>query len=135
METSISHEGIEALVALSQVAFINLVLSADNAVVIGMAAMGLAAKNRLRVLWLGIALATLLRVAFAVLATTLLRVLGLLLAGGVLLLWVAWRLGREMRRSVEPTDAGVVAARTMAHHRRRCVDVARQCAGRGRRGN
>src|SRR5207342_141026 len=95
----IGHDGIETLIALGQVVFINVVLSADNAVVIGMAAMGLAAKDRLRVLWLGIALATLLRIAFAVVATSLLRVLGLLLAGGVLLLWVAWRLWRELRRT------------------------------------
>ena len=90
--------------------FINVVLSADNAVVIGMAAMGLAAKDRLRVLCLGIALATLLRIGFAVVATSLLKVLGLLLAGGVLLLWVAWRLWRELRRTAEPGAAAVAAA-------------------------
>jgi len=110
VETLIGHDGIEALVSLGQVIFINLVLSADNAVVIGMAAMGLAAKNRLRVLWLGIALATLLRIAFAVVATSLLRVLGLLLAGGVLLLWVAWRLWRELRRTDALTDSDAIAA-------------------------
>ena len=102
MESLIGHDGIEALIALGQVVFINVVLSADNAVVIGMAAMGLAAKDRLRVLWLGIALATLLRIGFAVVATKLLKVLGLLLAGGVLLLWVAWKLWRELRRTVTP---------------------------------
>ena len=110
MESLIGHDGIETLIALGQVVFINVVLSADNAVVIGMAAMGLAAKDRLRVLWLGIALATLLRIGFAVVATRLLKVLGLLLAGGVLLLWVAWKLWRELRRTVTPDDAGVVAA-------------------------
>ena len=123
--------------------FINVVLSADNAVVIGMAAMGLAAKDRLRVLWLGIAMATLLRIGFAVVATTLLKVLGLLLAGGVLLLWVAWRLWREMRRTAGPTPAAGprwretqdARPRAVADHRRRRVDVARQCARRGRRGD
>jgi YjbE family integral membrane protein len=98
----IGPTGTEALIALGQVIFINVVLSADNAVVIGMAAMGLDSRNRLRVLWLGIAMATLLRVGFAVVATTLLQVLGLLLAGGVLLLWVAWRLWREMRHEPNP---------------------------------
>ncbi len=110
MEALIGPGGVEALIALGQVIFINVVLSADNAVVIGMAAMGLAAKDRLRVLYLGIALATLLRVAFAVAATSLLKVLGLLLAGGLLLLWVAWRLWRELRRTAVPSAAGVVAA-------------------------
>ena len=111
MESLIGHDGIETLIALGQVVFINVVLSADNAVVIGMAAMGLAAKDRLRVLCLGIALATLLRIGFAVVATRLLKVLGLLLAGGVLLLWVAWRLWRELRRNADRGEAGVVVAR------------------------
>ena len=111
MESLIGPDGIEALIALGQVVFINVVLSADNAVVIGMAAMGLAAKNRLRVLWLGIALATLMRIGFAVVATELLQVLGLLLAGGVLLLWVAWRLWRELRRTSDPGRIVVAATR------------------------
>jgi YjbE family integral membrane protein len=95
------ESGADALTALLQVIFINVVLSADNAVVIGMAAMGLPARQRLRALWLGIAMATLLRIGFAVMATTLLRVIGLLLAGGILLLWVGWKLWREIR-----TEAG-----------------------------
>jgi YjbE family integral membrane protein len=103
--------GIETLIALGQVVFINVVLSADNAVVIGMAAMGLAAKNRVRVLWLGIALATLMRIGFAVVATELLQVLGLLLAGGFLLLWVGWRLWRELRRTADPFRVVVAATR------------------------
>jgi YjbE family integral membrane protein len=116
VESLIGHDGIEALVALGQVIFINVVLSADNAVVIGMAAMGLAAKDRFRVLLLGIALATLLRIGFAVVATTLLKVLGLLLAGGVLLLWVAWKLWRELRRTAAPGEAAapVDEPKTMA---------------------
>ena len=81
MESFIGQDGIEALFALGQVVFVNVVLSADNAVVIGMAAIGLAAKDRFRVLLLGIAMATLLRIGFAIVATTLLKVLGLLLAG------------------------------------------------------
>jgi YjbE family integral membrane protein len=105
VESLIGPSGVEALIALGQVVFINVVLSADNAVVIGMAALGLAARDRFRVLLLGIALATLLRIAFAVVATTLLRILGLLLAGGVLLLWVAWKLWRELRRDMRPGDA------------------------------
>jgi len=105
VESLIGPVGVEALIAPGQVVFINVVLSADNAVVIGMAALGLAARDRFRVLLLGIALATLLRIAFAVVATTLLQILGLLLAGGVLLLWVAWKLWRELRRDTRANDA------------------------------
>jgi YjbE family integral membrane protein len=90
------HASLEALTVLGQVVLINLVLSGDNAVVVGLAASGLAPKARLKALWLGIGAATLLRLAFALVATDLLRILGLLLAGGLLLLWVAWRLWREI---------------------------------------
>lgn len=108
----------EALTALLQIVFVNVVLSADNAVVIGVAAVGLPSRQRLRALWLGIAMATLLRILFAVMATTLLRVIGLLLAGGVLLLWVGWKLWREVikDRSALPmsdTAAGRPPGKTM----------------------
>src|SRR3954449_615041 len=86
-----------ALSALLQVIFVNVVLSADNAVVIGMASLGLPPAQRLRALWLGIALATVLRIGFAVIATTMLQIIGLLLAGGILLLWVGWKLWRGIR--------------------------------------
>jgi YjbE family integral membrane protein len=86
-----------ALSALLEVIFVNVVLSADNAVVIGMASLGLPAQQRLRALWLGIAMATVLRIGFAVIATTMLQIIGLLLAGGILLLWVGWKLWREIR--------------------------------------
>ncbi len=97
---------MDMLVALCQVVFINVVLSADNAVVIGIAAMGLPARERMRVLWLGIAMATVLRIGFAVVATTLLKVIGLLLAGGILLLWVSWKLWRELSRVTVAADEG-----------------------------
>jgi YjbE family integral membrane protein len=86
-----------ALSALLQVIFVNVVLSADNALVIGMAAMGLPTAQRLRALWLGIAMATGMRIGFAIVATTMLQIIGLLLAGGILLLWVGWKLWREIR--------------------------------------
>src|SRR5690348_8587967 len=81
---------------LGQVLLINLVLSGDNAVVVALAVRGLPARYRLRALWLGIAMATGLRVLFALAATRLLQILGLTLAGGILLLWVAWKLWREL---------------------------------------
>ncbi|TPQ40608.1 hypothetical protein C2U70_04790 [Bradyrhizobium guangdongense] len=87
----------DALTALFQVILIDLVLAGDNAVVIGLAAAGLPADQRRRAIVVGIAAATVLRIAFAGVATQLLQVLGLLLAGGVLLLWVCWKMWRELR--------------------------------------
>lgn len=98
-----------ALSALVQVVFVNVALSADNAIVIGMATLGLPPERRARALWLGIGLATVLRIGFAIVATSLLQVLGLLLAGGILLLWVAWKLWRELARRHGSADAGGVA--------------------------
>jgi YjbE family integral membrane protein len=76
---------------------IDLVLAGDNAVVIGLATAGLPAEQRRRAILVGILAATGLRIAFAGVATQLLQVLGLLLAGGILLLWVCWKMWRELR--------------------------------------
>lgn len=89
------------LVALAQVTFINLVLSGDNAVVIGMAAAGLPAHQRPRAIAAGIAAATVLRIAMAFAAVRLLRIGGIVLLGGVLLLWVCWRMWGELRGGAE----------------------------------
>ncbi len=85
------------LSALAQVLFIDLVLAGDNAVVVGMAVAGLPARDKRRALVLGIAAATVIRIALASVALTLLAVVGLMLAGGILLLWVCWRMYRELR--------------------------------------
>ena len=87
----------DALTALLQVVLIDLVLAGDNAVVIGLAAAGLPAAQRRRAIVVGIVAATALRIVFAGVATQLLQVIGLLLAGGVLLLWVCWKMWRELR--------------------------------------
>jgi YjbE family integral membrane protein len=87
----------DALSALLQVVLIDLVLAGDNAVVIGLAAAGLPADQRRRAIVVGIIAATALRIVFAGVATQLLQVVGLLLAGGVLLLWVCWKMWRELR--------------------------------------
>ena len=76
---------------------IDLVLAGDNAIVIGLAAAGLPADQRTRVILIGIGAATVLRVIFALMTTQLLQVVGLLFAGGVLLLWVCWKMWRELR--------------------------------------
>ena len=92
------------MVELVEVVFVNLVLSADNAIVVGIAVAGLPARNRLRVMAIGIAGATVLRIVFAVFTAELLGVVGLTLAGGLLLLWICWKLWRELRsgRLIEP---------------------------------
>src|SRR5579885_2768331 len=86
-----------AIAAFLQVIMIDLVLAGDNAVVIGIAAGGLAPHKRHRAILVGVLAATLLRIAFAAVAIELLAVIGLLLAGGILLLWVCWKMWRELR--------------------------------------
>jgi YjbE family integral membrane protein len=83
--------------ALLGIIWIDLVLAGDNAVVVGMAAAGLPRDERTKVIVIGIAAATVLRIIFAFTVTLLLQVIGLLLAGGILLLWVCWKLWRELR--------------------------------------
>jgi YjbE family integral membrane protein len=92
---------MDAYAAFLQVVMIDLVLAGDNAVVIGLAAAGLPDAQRTRAVLLGIVAATVLRVAFAVGTTQLLQVVGLALAGGLLLLWVSWKMWRELRTPEE----------------------------------
>ncbi|PRH89018.1 hypothetical protein C5L14_06950 [Labrys okinawensis] len=90
---------VSSLVALGQVILIDLVLAGDNAIVIGLAAAGLPKEQRTRAILIGIAAATVLRVIFAAITTQLLAIVGLLLAGGILLLWVCWKMWRELSTS------------------------------------
>src|SRR3954453_11113539 len=87
----------EAAAALLQVVMIDLVLAGDNAIVIGLAAAGLPHRQRHRAIFIGIVAATALRIVFALAATQLLQVLGLLLAGGTFRLWVCWKMWRDLR--------------------------------------
>ena len=89
----------EALSALLQVIMIDLVLAGDNAIVIGLAAAGLPKEQRHKAILIGILAATVLRIIFAAATTQLLQIVGLLLAGGILLLWVCWKMWRELRTS------------------------------------
>src|SRR5690348_5010053 len=89
----------EAIAALFQVVMIDLALAGDNAIVVGMAAAGLPEHQRTRAIVLGMAGATALLVTFACITTQLLKLVGLLFAGGVLLLWVCWKMWRELRAS------------------------------------
>ncbi len=87
----------ENLVILGQVIMIDLVLAGDNAIVIGLAAAGLPKSQRAKAILIGILAATILRTIFAIFTTQLLQILGLLLVGGILLLWVCWKMWRELK--------------------------------------
>jgi YjbE family integral membrane protein len=93
------------LLELVEVVFVNLVLSADNAIVVGIAVAGLPVAHRFRVMALGIAGATLLRIVFAAFTVQLLEIVGLLLVGGLLLLWICWKLWSELRSGKLSADA------------------------------
>src|ERR1700680_1890996 len=95
----------EAVAALVQVVMIDLVLAGDNAVVIALAAAGLPPEQRRRVIIIGILAANALRIRFARIAMQLLQILGLLLAGGILLLWVCWKMWRELRTESQDQHA------------------------------
>jgi len=94
MDASLTHD----LARLGQVMLIDIALAGDNAVVVGLAVAGLPAKQRRMAILLGIGGATVIRIGFGLVALDLLQILGLLLAGGLLLLWVAWKMFRELHR-------------------------------------
>src|SRR5215208_3935993 len=91
----------EAVAAFIEILFIDIVLAGDNAIVVGALAAGLPAEQRRKVIMIGVLAALVLRIVFALLVTQLLQVVGLVLAGGLLLLWVAWRMYRELRHQDE----------------------------------
>lgn len=86
-----------ALAAFVQVVLIDVLLAADNAIVVGALAAGLPAAMRRNVILVGVVAALVLRIGFALVVTQLLQIVGLVLAGGLLLVWVAWKMGRELR--------------------------------------
>jgi YjbE family integral membrane protein len=90
-----------AVAAFFEILFIDIVLAGDNAIVVGALAAGLPAEQRKRVILIGVAAALVLRIGFALIVSQLLQVVGLVLAGGILLLWVAWRMYRELRHKGE----------------------------------
>ncbi|MGH7102436.1 MAG: YjbE family putative metal transport protein [Acetobacteraceae bacterium] len=90
-------EYLPALAALAQVLLIDLVLAGDNAVVVGLAVAGLEEKRKRQAIAVGVGVAAALRIAFALAAIGLLEIIGLQLAGGLLLFWVAWKSWRELR--------------------------------------
>ena len=97
----------DALVALGQVLLIDIVLAGDNAIVVGMAAAGLPSDQRRKAIFWGIAAATIMRIAFASITVQLLSIVGIVFAGGVLLLWVCWKMYRELRNGGGHGEHGV----------------------------
>jgi YjbE family integral membrane protein len=111
------------LAAFAQVLMIDLVLAGDNAIVVGALAAGLPPDQRRKVIILGVLAALVLRIAFALVVSQLLQIVGLVLAGGLLLLWVAWRMWRELRDAGESAgspeiegdeDSGIAASKSFA---------------------
>jgi YjbE family integral membrane protein len=94
-----------AFATFLQVVFIDLALAGDNAVAVGMAAAGLPASQRKKAIVLGLGGAVVMLIGFALITTQLLRVVGLLLAGGFLLLWVCWKMWRDLREQGREDEA------------------------------
>lgn len=104
---------LETLATYGQIIIADLILSGDNALIIGMAAAGLTPKLRRRAILYGMVIAAILRIIFAIVATTLLGIPGILFIGSVLLFWVCWRLFVDIRENTkEKTLSKVVSAET-----------------------
>jgi len=101
---------LSEVTAFLQVIMVDLVLAGDNAIVVGVVAASLPKHQRARVIFLGIAAATVMRVGFAVITTQLLQIIGLTLAGGLLLLWVCWKLWREVEAQRKERKAEAMLA-------------------------
>jgi len=106
MDLSVIPSG--ALAAFVQIILIDIVLAGDNAIVVGALAAGLPAEQRKKVIMIGVAAALVLRIAFALIVSQLLQIVGLVLAGGILLLWVAWKMYRELRHKGESAGSAEV---------------------------
>lgn len=99
----------EALTAFFEILVIDVVLAGDNAIVVGALAAGLPPEQRRKVIIIGVAAALVLRIAFALIVTQLLQIVGLVLAGGLLLLWVAHKMWRELRHAGESPGSEEIA--------------------------
>src|ERR1043166_1463607 len=98
-----------AFAAFLEILFIDIVLAGDNAIVVGALAAGLPSDQRKKVIMIGVLAALVLRVAFALVVSQLLQIVGLVLAGGILLLWVAWKMYRQIRDPNENPGSEEVA--------------------------
>ena len=98
-----------AVTAFFEILFIDIVLAGDNAIVVGALAAGLPPAQRKKVILIGVIAALVLRIIFALIVSQLLQIVGLVLAGGILLLWVAWRMYRELRHKDESGGSDEIA--------------------------
>src|SRR5437764_9209785 len=98
-----------AIAALVEILMIDIVLAGDNAIVVGALAAGLPSDQRKRVILIGVLAALVLRMAFALVVSQLLQIVGLILAGGILLLWVASKMYREIRHKDESAGSDAIA--------------------------
>lgn len=104
-------ESFEQLFRLGQIILVDLVLAGDNAIVIGLVAAKFTAEHRRRVILYGVGAAVVLRIGFAVITVQLLAIQGLLLLGGVLLLWICWKLWQDLRIPEQAhTSSGITNA-------------------------
>lgn len=101
------------LSALAQVLLIDLTLAGDNAIIVGLAVAGLPAHQKRPAILVGIGAATLLRIALGAVTLQLLQIVGLLLAGGLLLLWVCWKMYRDLRAGHAHTDGAPPPPKTL----------------------
>ena len=99
----------QAIGVFFEILMIDIVLAGDNAIVVGALAAGLPSEQRKKVILIGVLAALVLRIAFALLVTQLLQIVGLILAGGLLLLWVAWKMWRELHHGGESRGSDEVA--------------------------
>lgn len=113
----------DAIAVFLEILAIDVVLAGDNAIVVGALAAGLPADQRKKVILIGVLAALVLRIGFALVVSQLLQIVGLILAGGLLLLWVAWKMWRELRHARESAGSpeidgdehsGVKASRSFA---------------------
>jgi YjbE family integral membrane protein len=98
-----------AFAIFMQVLMIDLVLAGDNAIVVGALAAGLPADQRRKVILIGVLAALVLRVLFALIVTQLLQIVGLILVGGLLLLWVSWKMYRELHHTGQSAGSPEIA--------------------------
>ncbi|NPD66865.1 YjbE family putative metal transport protein [Lichenicola cladoniae] len=117
----IPHHLLPQLLDLLQVLVIDVTLAGDNAVVVGLAVMGLPPRQRKRAMLFGIAAATVIRIALATVAMKLLAIVGLMLAGGLLLLWVCWRMYRELRSQIRAGHDPAAVERIVPGAMRRAI--------------
>ena len=99
----------DAIAVFFEILMIDIVLAGDNAIVVGALAAGLPADQRKKVILIGVAAALILRIAFALVVTQLLQIVGLILAGGLLLLWVAWKMWRELHLAGQSAGSPEIA--------------------------